>query len=53
MQLAEAGQIELDQDIRTYLPQEFAEKLRYNQPVTMLDLMSHTAGFEEYSGAFL
>ncbi|NGP58449.1 beta-lactamase family protein [Paenibacillus thiaminolyticus] len=50
MQLAEAGQIELDQDIRTYLPQEFAEKLRYNQPVTMLDLMSHTAGFEEYSG---
>ncbi|MFD3271864.1 serine hydrolase domain-containing protein [Paenibacillus dendritiformis] len=50
MQLAEEGKIELDQDIRTYLPPEFAEKLRYDQPITMLDMMSHTAGFEEYSG---
>lgn len=50
MQLVEEGKMKLDQDIRTYFPQEFAKKLRYDKPITPLDLMSHTAGFEEYSG---
>ncbi|MCE5168487.1 beta-lactamase family protein [Paenibacillus profundus] len=50
MQLVEEGKMELDQDIRAYFPQEFAEKLRYDKPITLLDIMSHTAGFEEYSG---
>lgn len=48
IQLAEAGKIKLDQDIRSYFPEEFAEKLRYDKPITMLDIMSHTAGFEQH-----
>lgn len=47
MQLVEDGKIKLDQDIRAYLPESFAKKVRYDKPITMLDLMSHTAGFEE------
>ena len=47
MQLVEQGKIDLDEDINTYLPQEFLTKLTYDEPITMLDLMNHTAGFEE------
>ncbi|MNW41789.1 putative penicillin-binding protein PbpX [compost metagenome] len=48
MQLVEAGRMELDQDIRAYFPQEFAKKLRYDKTITMLDIMSHTAGYEQH-----
>lgn len=48
MQLVEAGQIKLDQDIRAYFPKELAEKLSIKKPITMLDIMSHTAGFEQH-----
>lgn len=48
MQLVEQGKIDLNEDIKTYLPKEFASKLKYEKPITMLNLMSHTAGFEEY-----
>jgi len=48
MQLVEQGKIDLDEDINRYLPQGFLTKLTYDVPITMLDLMNHTAGFEEY-----
>lgn len=48
MQLVEAGKMKLDQDIRAYFPEEFAKKLRYDKPITMLDIMSHTAGYEQH-----
>ena len=52
MQLVEAGEIDLDADINTYLdfaiPAEVVGLAKENvQPITMLDLMNHTAGFEE------
>ncbi|WP_228100974.1 serine hydrolase domain-containing protein [Paenibacillus donghaensis] len=52
MQLVEKGEMALDQDVRTYFPKSFADKLRADKPFTLLDMMSHTAGYEEYSGAF-
>ena len=47
MKLKEEGLLDLDEDIRTYLPEGFLTNLRYDTPVTMKHLMSHTAGFEE------
>ncbi|PAD20280.1 hypothetical protein CHH64_14425 [Terribacillus saccharophilus] len=47
MQLVEQGKINLDEDIRNYLPNGFIKHLKYDDPITMLDLMNHTAGFEE------
>ncbi|WP_164828434.1 serine hydrolase, partial [Streptococcus sp. DD11] len=51
MQLWEEGKINLEEDIRTYLPEGFLRNLRYDKPITMLDLMNHQAGFEEASHA--
>ncbi|SOC08179.1 CubicO group peptidase (beta-lactamase class C family) [Ureibacillus xyleni] len=48
MQLVEQGKIELNRDIKTYLPQEFSNQLNYEKTITIYDLMHHTAGFEEY-----
>ncbi len=47
MQLREEGKIDLNADIRNYLPKGFLKNLHYNTPITMLHLMNHTAGFEE------
>ena len=47
MQLAEQGKLDLNENIQKYLPPGFLKNLRYPQPVTMLHLMNHTAGFEE------
>ncbi len=47
MQLAEQGKIELEADVRNYLPEGFLRNLKYDAPVTMLHLMNHNAGFEE------
>lgn len=47
MQLAEQGKLDLTQDIRTYLPDGFLRRLKYDEPITMLNLMCHNAGFEE------
>ncbi|MGN0632995.1 MAG: serine hydrolase domain-containing protein [Oscillospiraceae bacterium] len=47
MQLYEEGSLELDRDIREYLPQGFLKKLSSDEPITMLNLMSHNAGFQE------
>lgn len=49
MQLVEQGKMKLDQDIKNYLPASFASKLKYDKPITLLDIMNHTAGFEEYT----
>ena len=45
MQLEEQGKINLDQDINTYL--DFKIPDTYQKPITMRNLMTHTAGFEE------
>ncbi len=45
MQLVEQGKIDLDQDVNTYL--DFEIPARDGKPVTMRNIMTHTAGFEE------
>ncbi|MFD1413611.1 serine hydrolase domain-containing protein [Oceanobacillus jeddahense] len=47
MQLAEQGKLDLKEDIRTYLPEGFLAKLNYDDPITILNLMHHNAGFED------
>ena len=48
MQLWEEGKINLQADIKDYLPKDFFKgKLKYDKPITMLDLMNHRAGFDE------
>ena len=48
MQLWEQGKIDLEKDVREYLPDGFLTNLRYEKPVRMIDLMNHRAGFQEY-----
>lgn len=51
MQLIEAGDLDLDTDVRDYL--DFDLPLTYDEPVTLRHLLSHTAGFEDrYRGLF-
>ena len=45
MQLVEQGKLDLDRDVNSYL--DFAIPPYQGQPVTMRNLMTHTAGFEE------
>jgi CubicO group peptidase (beta-lactamase class C family) len=45
MQLAEQGKLDLDADINSYL--DFRIPDTYPQPITLKDLMTHTAGFED------
>jgi len=45
MQLVEGGKIDLDADVNQYL--DFKIPAREGKPVTMRNLMQHTAGFEE------
>jgi CubicO group peptidase (beta-lactamase class C family) len=45
MQLVEQRKIDLDADVNSYL--DFKIPLREGRPVTMRNLMQHTAGFEE------
>lgn len=47
MQLKEQGKLDLNRDIRDYLPTGFLTHLRYDKPITMLHLMNHTAGFDQ------
>lgn len=46
MQQVEAGKIDLDANVNTYL--DFKIPLKNGKPVTMRQLMTHTAGFEEH-----
>ncbi len=45
MQLVQAGKINLDQNIDTYLG--FRVPPKFGRPITMRDLMTHTPGFED------
>lgn len=47
MQLWESGQLNLDRDIREYLPDGYLNFLRYDTPITMTNLMNHQGGFQE------
>ncbi|MCI5621616.1 MAG: beta-lactamase family protein [Lachnospiraceae bacterium] len=54
MQLYEQGELDLNEDIRTYLPEGFLTNLSYDTPVTMTNLMNHNAGFQEvYTDLFV
>jgi CubicO group peptidase (beta-lactamase class C family) len=48
MQQVEAGRLDLHADVNRYL-KGFRIPDTYPQPVTLLDLMDHTAGFEDFS----
>jgi CubicO group peptidase (beta-lactamase class C family) len=47
MQLVEKGKLDLNADINTYLDR-FKIPDTYSEPITLVHLMTHTAGFEEY-----
>lgn len=47
MQLVEEGVLELDTDINQYL-QGFQIPDTYPEPITLKDVMTHSAGFEDY-----
>lgn len=47
MKLFEQGKIDLNKDIKEYLPKGFLTKLAYDTPITMINLMNHTAGWQE------
>ncbi|MDO4259717.1 MAG: serine hydrolase [Actinomycetaceae bacterium] len=46
MQLVEQGKVELDADISTYVDAPI--KRRFDTPITVRHLLTHTAGFEEH-----
>jgi len=54
MQLVEAGKLDLNADVNTYLDFEIPPQLEKSlkktttEPITMIHLMTHTAGFEDY-----
>src|SRR5699024_4090345 len=48
MQLVEDGEMDLEKDIRDYLPDDYLE-LEYLDPVTMQNLVNPTAGFKDKS----
>ncbi|MBR4200594.1 MAG: beta-lactamase family protein [Oscillospiraceae bacterium] len=47
MQLWEQGKLDLDADIRSYLPEGFFHNLQYDDPITMKHLMNHQGGWGE------
>lgn len=54
MQLWEQGKLDLDADIKEYLPKELVTNLSHDTPVTMIHLMNHTAGYQEvYADLFV
>ena len=46
-QLWEKDRIDLNEDIRTYLPGNFLKKANKDEKITMLNLMHHDAGWQE------
>src|SRR5438445_4198677 len=47
MQLIEQGKLDLDADVNKYLPADFQILPREGKPITLRNIMTHTAGFEE------
>ena len=47
MQLVEQGKLDLDADVNTYLPTDFQVPPRDGKPITLRNIMTHTAGYEE------
>jgi CubicO group peptidase (beta-lactamase class C family) len=47
LQLVEAGKIDLETDIETYLLNDFRTKTKFEDPITMHHLMHHNAGFDD------
>ena len=47
MQLYEDGKLDLNEDIREYLPDGYLDELKYDDKITVLNLMNHEAGFQE------
>ncbi len=45
MQLAEQGKLDLDRDVNEYLDFKIPEA--FGQPITLKNILTHTAGFEE------
>lgn len=52
MQLVEQGQLDLDTDVNTYL-NNFKIEDTFDRPVTLRDIMTHTAGFEDGALGYL
>ncbi len=54
MQLWEQGKLDLEADVKKYLPEGYLDFLTYDTPITMLHLMNHQAGFQEvYADLFV
>lgn len=51
MQLVEQGKLDLETDIKEYLPEGFFKKLKYDEPITLLNLMHHNAGWEDQTAS--
>jgi CubicO group peptidase (beta-lactamase class C family) len=47
MQQVEQGKLDLDADVNKYLESDFQIAARDGKPVTLRNIMTHTAGFEE------
>ena len=45
MQLVEQGKLDLDRDVNDYL--DFKIPAKFGKPITLRNLMTHSAGFEE------
>ena len=52
-QLYEQGRLDLDRDVRDYLPEGFFQHLSYDDPITMRNLMNHNAGWQETTHALM
>lgn len=47
MQLHEQGKLDFDEDISTYIPADFFKKRSYSEKITVLELMNHSAGWQD------
>jgi CubicO group peptidase (beta-lactamase class C family) len=52
MQLVEQGKLDLDADVNTYL-KDFKLDATYPEPVTLRNILTHTAGFEDGAVGYL